>query len=87
MASRLSTEANMGRMDSWPRTLRMVGGDMVMVQLQATIVSFLAAFVAIAIDFAKTETFLINEALILTASSVVTANVACLLLGNYYNHI
>ena len=55
-----------------------------MVQLQATIVSFLAAFVALLIDLAETKSFDLNKALVLISSSVVTANVACLLLGNYF---
>lgn len=81
MASRLSTEANMGHMDKWPKTLRMIGGDMALVQCQATVVSFLAAFVAIAIDLCQTKTFLLNNSLVLIASSVVSANIACFLLG------
>ena len=81
MASRLSTEANLGHMDSWPRTLNMIGGDMALVQCQATVVSFLAAFVAIGIDLCQNHVFDLDKCLVLTASSVLTANVACFLLG------
>ena len=84
MASRLSTEANMGHMDSWPRTLRMIGGDMSLVQCQATVVSFLAAFVAIGFELCQTRDFDLDKFLILIASSVLTANVACFLLGMTY---
>ena len=83
MASRLSTEANMGHMDRWPKTLRMIGGDMALVQCQATVISYLAAFVAIGIDLCQTQHFDLNHSLILTASSVVTANVACFFLGKF----
>ena len=81
MASRLSTEANLGHMDRWPKALRMIGGDMTLVQCQATVISFLAAFVAIGIDLAQTQHFDLQKSIILIASSVVTANVACFILG------
>jgi len=83
MASRLSTEANMGHMDSWSKTIRMIGGDMALVQCQATVISILAAFVAILIDLAQTKTCHLDHSLVLIASSVVTANVACFVLGMY----
>ncbi|CAG2170737.1 unnamed protein product [Oppiella nova] len=82
MASRLSTEANMGHMTKWKKTLGMIGGDMALVQCQATVVSFLAAFVAIGIDLARTQHFNLDHCLVLISSSVVTANVACFLLDN-----
>ena len=82
MASRLSTEANLGHMDCWSKTLKMIGGDMALVQCQATVVSFLAAFVAIGIDLCQTQEFELDKSLVMIASSVVTANVACFFLGN-----
>ncbi|CAG2111914.1 unnamed protein product, partial [Medioppia subpectinata] len=81
MASRLSTEANLGHMNKWGKTLRMIGGDMSLVQCQATVVSFMAAFVAILIDFIQTKNFNLNNSLVLISSAVVTANIACFLLG------
>jgi solute carrier family 41 len=81
MASRLSTEANLGHMEKWSTTLRMIGGDMVLVQCQATVVSFLAAIVAILVNVCQTGTFDLDKCLVICASSLITANVACFLLG------
>jgi cation transporter-like permease len=81
MASRLSTEANLGHMEKWSTTLRMIGGDMVLVQCQAIVVSFLAAIVAILVNVCQTGTFDLDKCLVICASSLITANVACFLLG------
>jgi cation transporter-like permease len=81
MASRLSTEANLGHMDKWSTTLRMIGGDMALVQCQATVVSFLAAIVAIVVNVCQTGTLDLDNCLVICASSLITANVACFFLG------
>jgi cation transporter-like permease len=81
MASRLSTEANLGHMEKWSTTLKMIGGDMVLVQCQATVVSFLAAIVAIVVNVCQTGTLELDKCLVICASSLITANVACFLLG------
>ncbi len=86
MASRLSTEANLGHMEKWSTTLRMIGGDMVLVQCQATVVSFLAAIVAILVNVFQTGTLILNNCLVIFASSLITANVACFLLGMQFIH-
>jgi cation transporter-like permease len=86
MASRLSTEANLGHMEKWSITLRMIGGDMALVQCQATVVSFLAAIVAILVNVYQTGTFILNNCLVIFGSSLITANVACFLLGMPFIH-
>ena len=81
MAARLSTEANLGHMDSWSRTLKMISGDMSLVQCQATVISFLASIVAILISFFQDWNFNWKNSLDLIASAMVAANIACFFLG------
>jgi len=81
MAARLSTHANLGNMQDWKLTLKLAKGNIALVQCQATVVSFLAAIVAIAWSIPSGLNF--NNCLVLIASSLVTANVACFALGLY----
>lgn len=108
MASRLSTQANLGHMDDVRELLKMAKGNLALVQCQATVVSFAVAIFA---SFVKSisvvpldqeelsqvngTTSFANQpvvqrqmngvdwdnALILCASSLLTANVACFVLG------
>lgn len=77
MASRLSTQANLGHMTSMREILLMAKGNLALIQCQATVVSFMAAV------FAASESGAFNwdNALVLCASSLLTANIACFVLG------
>lgn len=81
MAARLSTHANLGNMQDWSRTLKLAKGNIALVQCQATVVSFLAAMVAISWSIPKGIDF--NNCITLLSSSLITANVACFALGLY----
>jgi solute carrier family 41 len=79
MAARLSTHANLGNMQDLKLTLKLAKGNIALVQCQATVVSFLAALVAIV--WSIPNGINLNNCLILIASSLITANVACFALG------
>ncbi|CAG2108574.1 unnamed protein product [Medioppia subpectinata] len=76
MAARLSTHANLGNMQNWKQTLKLAKGNIALVQCQATIVSALAAIIAI-IWSSFGKGIILNNCLTLLASSLITANVAC----------
>jgi solute carrier family 41 len=79
MAARLSTHANLGNMHDFKQTLKLAKGNIALVQCQATVVSFLAALVAILWSIPNGINF--YNCLILIASSLITANIACFALG------
>jgi cation transporter-like permease len=85
MAARLSTHANLGNMQDLKLTLKLAKGNIALVQCQATVVSFLAALVAIV--WSIPNGINLNNCLILIASSLITANVACFALGLYSNPV
>lgn len=79
LASRLSTNAHMGHLDSDLGSL--VIGNMCLTQCQAVLVGFLAAMAAVAMGWIPDGQFNIHHAMLLCASSVLTASVASLVLG------
>ncbi len=83
LASRLSTHSNLGHMDSAKELKSIITGNMALVQCQASVVGLIAPLFAIALSFitnAKND-ISFDEVIIVTASSVITANIANLLLG------
>ncbi|NWX03872.1 S41A1 protein, partial [Caloenas nicobarica] len=81
LASRLSTAANIGQMDTPKDLWRMITGNMALIQVQATVVGFLAAITAVVFGWILNGHFNIVHALLLCASSVATAFIASLVLG------
>lgn len=82
MAARLSTHANLGNMQHWKQTLKLAKGNLALVQCQATVVSFLAALIAILWSIVWSNKGIdVDNCLIILASSLITANVACFALG------
>jgi solute carrier family 41 len=82
MASRLSTLANVGNhMDSWLNILDLIRADMILVQFEATVVSLFAALVAIISVLISGTPISFNNAILLCAISLTTANISCFLLG------
>ena len=51
LASRLSTQANLGRLNTFKSQMYMATGNMALIQCQATVVGFLAALFAIAVNW------------------------------------
>ncbi|CAN7988846.1 unnamed protein product, partial [Ixodes hexagonus] len=82
LAARLSTQANLGNMDTGAEQLAMTTGNMALIQCQATVVAFLASLFAVLMGYATESRFDTGNAVLLCASSLVTASVASLLLGS-----
>ncbi|XP_065284593.1 solute carrier family 41 member 1-like isoform X2 [Dermacentor albipictus] len=81
LASRLSTQANLGKMDTSAEQWRMATGNLALLQCQATVVGFLASLFAVVIGWIPEGAFSWQHALLLCASSLLTASVASLVLG------
>ncbi|CAG5122129.1 unnamed protein product [Candidula unifasciata] len=81
LASRLSTQANLGNMESRKEVLKMVGGNMALIQAQAIVVGFLSSVTAMVFGWIPKGEFNFSHALLLCASSLFTAAVASFALG------
>ncbi|KGL76269.1 Solute carrier family 41 member 1, partial [Tinamus guttatus] len=81
LASRLSTAANIGQMDTPKELWKMITGNMALIQVQATVVGFLASIAAVIFGWIPDGHFSIDHAVLLCASSVATAFIASLVLG------
>uniref|UniRef100_A0A4X2L6E1 Solute carrier family 41 member n=1 Tax=Vombatus ursinus TaxID=29139 RepID=A0A4X2L6E1_VOMUR len=81
LASRLSTAANIGHMDTPKELWKMITGNMALIQVQATVVGFLASIAAVIFGWIPDGHFSISHAILLCASSVSTAFIASLVLG------
>lgn len=85
LASRLSTLANLGRMTSRSDIIHMVVGNVALVQVQATVASFIVAVFAISVGGAMNGEFIWSHAVLMTASSMFTATLSCFVLGKSIN--
>ncbi|KAI1892462.1 hypothetical protein AGOR_G00133610 [Albula goreensis] len=81
LASRLSTAANIGQMDAGGDIWNLVVGNLALIQVQATVVGFMASMAAVLFGWVPEGHFDIHHAVLLCASSVATAFIASLLLG------
>jgi len=70
-------------MDKRIELKKMIIGNLVLTQLQAIVVGFLAALVSLAMGWVPQGHFNIRHALVLCSSSVSTASIASLALGLY----
>uniref|UniRef100_A0A1I8H5I3 Divalent cation transporter n=2 Tax=Macrostomum lignano TaxID=282301 RepID=A0A1I8H5I3_9PLAT len=88
LASRLSTQAHLGTFNETSRLRSLVWGNLVLTQLQAVLVGFLAALVAILLNSTgggggapHGSSSALERGLFLLATSTATASLASLLLG------
>ncbi|CAG5093702.1 Similar to SLC41A1: Solute carrier family 41 member 1 (Pongo abelii) [Cotesia congregata] len=81
LASRLSTQANLGHMDAPKQQWYMIVGNLVLIQCQAIVVGFLGSVVAILMGAVKNGTVSLDHVYLLCASSLVTASLASFVLG------
>ncbi|KAJ0174582.1 hypothetical protein K1T71_009690 [Dendrolimus kikuchii] len=79
LASRLSTHAHLGHLDT--NLWSLVVGNLCLIQCQAVLVGFLAAMAAVTMGWIPDGQFDIHHALLLCASSVLTASSASFALG------
>ncbi|CAH1153778.1 unnamed protein product [Phaedon cochleariae] len=81
LASRLSTHANLGNLDSPQQKLSLITGNLALILCQAIVVGFLASLAAVIFGWVPTGVINIQHALLLCASSIVTAFGASFILG------
>ncbi|RWS06276.1 solute carrier family 41 member 1-like protein [Dinothrombium tinctorium] len=81
LASRISTQANLGNLKSVSEQWKITSGNIALTQCQAIVVGFLAALFAVVIDWLPEGEFNFNHALLLCASSLLTASIASFILG------
>lgn len=81
LASRLSTQANLGLMDTRKQQWSLIVGNLSLIQCQAMVVGMLASLAAVILGWIPEAQFDIHHALLLCASSLVTASIASFLLG------
>lgn len=80
LASRLSTQANLGNMTSTREIIHMIVGNIALVQVQATVAAFIVSLFAMGVGAAMNGRFLFDHAMLLTASSMFTATSSCFVL-------
>ncbi|KAB0801270.1 hypothetical protein PPYR_05624 [Photinus pyralis] len=81
LASRLSTQANLGHMDTPKQQWSMIVGNLTLIQCQAIVVGFLGSLVAVVMGGIKSNDVELDHAYLLCASSLVTVSLASFVLG------
>ncbi|XP_014671393.1 PREDICTED: solute carrier family 41 member 1-like isoform X2 [Priapulus caudatus] len=81
LASRMSTQANLGNIELRSELWKMASGNMAILQCQATVVGFLASIAAIVMGWIPDGKFELHDALLLCAGSLTTAAIASAILG------
>ena len=81
LASRLSTAANMNKMDTRADAISLIVGNLSLVQCQGIVIGFLAAFTGVIMGWATTGKIDGDHVLLLASSSVCTASIASFVLG------
>jgi solute carrier family 41 len=87
MASRLSTQANMGNMDSWKSTFKMIRGNLALDLAQATTVATVASIGVVVFSLIQSSTHrddFVYSLYIVLSSCLATACTASILLGKKY---
>ena len=84
LASRLSTQANLGNMSGRREIFQMVLGNIALVQVQATVASFIVSMFAVVVGAIINGTIIFDHVMLLTASAMFTATSSCFVLGMTY---
>uniref|UniRef100_A0A1B0D8M4 SLC41A/MgtE integral membrane domain-containing protein n=1 Tax=Phlebotomus papatasi TaxID=29031 RepID=A0A1B0D8M4_PHLPP len=78
LASRLSTQANLGNMLNFKNMVSMVIGNICLVQIQAIVASFIVALFAIAVNAAINGNSTLETSIMVIAAAMFTATTSCL---------
>jgi solute carrier family 41 len=81
LASRLSTQANLGNMTCYREVLKMIIGNIALVQVQAIVAALLVAIFATIVGTITNGNVSWNHSLLLITSSICTATSSCFILG------
>ncbi|XP_066995133.1 solute carrier family 41 member 1 isoform X2 [Anabrus simplex] len=81
LASRLSTEANLGHMDEPKEQWSMILGNLTLVQCQAIVVGLLSAVVAVIMVAIQRQEVDLSHTMLLCSCSIITSSIASLVLG------
>jgi len=82
LASRLSTKANLGCLDTMSAVAKLGGANLALIQLQGVVVGALAAAIAVLMSLASSQADIqVVEWLVLLTSSVITASITSFSLG------
>lgn len=84
LASRLSTQANLGNMSSAKEIGHMVVGNIALVQVQATVAAFIVSLFSMGVGTATSGKFHFDHALLMTSSAMFTATSSCFVLGELF---
>ncbi|CAL8126522.1 unnamed protein product [Orchesella dallaii] len=82
LASRLSTQANIGNMNDKRQKWRICFGNLALDQLQAIVCGLVASFFALTMHLIRTGEWPLDHLLLLTSASIVTASMVSLVLGS-----
>ncbi|XP_011501957.1 PREDICTED: solute carrier family 41 member 1-like [Ceratosolen solmsi marchali] len=80
LASRLSTQANLGNMKNYREVLKMIIGNIALVQVQAIVAALLVAIFATAVGTIMDGNISWDHSLLLITSSICTATSSCFIL-------
>ncbi|CAN7937619.1 unnamed protein product [Ixodes hexagonus] len=81
LASRLSTQANLGKTESMAEVFNLACGNMALLQCQSVVVGALASLYAIVTSLVASKISL-SYSILVVSSSIITASAASLVLGN-----
>ncbi|CAN7982731.1 unnamed protein product, partial [Ixodes pacificus] len=83
LASRLSTQAHLGKMESLMEVLNLTCGNMALLQCQSLVVGAMASLYAIVTSLVVfSEDISLRHGILVLSSAIITVSVASLILGN-----
>ncbi|KAL3289371.1 hypothetical protein HHI36_022806 [Cryptolaemus montrouzieri] len=77
LASRLSTQANLGNMKCRAEVIKMIVGNIGLVQVQAIVAANIVSLFAVSVSALLHGKFVLEDAFLLAAASVMTATLSC----------
>ena len=81
LAARLATQANLGQLDRPSAQVKVCFGNVALIQAQAIVVAFLAAMIAICVNWFRRYDFDVPDSMLLLSTSIVTASATGLVMA------